>query len=258
MDRSFLSQSEVIEASHKFVCVRLATYEDAAEGELLKSMIRTRSGELENSVFTILTPDAKRQLVRAARSPSQAFDDAKEMAAAMDKIAADYPPSADAARRVAGLPTVANLRLAVNVAAADDQPLVVLAGDAASRRGIEPMLERLVWGERFLGRFLYVVVDENELTQLSGAANKAGVLVVEPDEYGAKGVVLAQVGPNPTEADLVRCLAQGSAKYHRQALAHGWHVRDGLEQGIIWETVTPVTDPMEARARERNSGVRKQ
>jgi hypothetical protein len=258
MDRSFLSQPEVIEASRKFVCVRLATYEDAEEGELLKSMIRTRSGELENSVFTILTPDAKRQLVRAARSPSQAYDDAKAMAAAMDKIAADYPSSSNAERRVAGLPTVANLRLAVNMAAADDQPLVVVAGGDESRRKVEAALERLVWGERFVGRFLYVAASEDELSQLSGVAGKAGVLVVEPDEYGSKATVLTATGPNPSEADLVRCLAQGAAKYHRQALAYGRHVRDGLQQGLIWETVTPVTDPMEARARERNPGLRKQ
>ena len=38
MDKSFLSQSEVIAASRKFVCIRLATYENAEEAKFLKSI----------------------------------------------------------------------------------------------------------------------------------------------------------------------------------------------------------------------------
>ena len=68
MDRSFLSQPEVIAASRHFVCVRLTTYEDKEEGEFLKSFHVTRSGELENTVAALLAPDGKRQLARASRS----------------------------------------------------------------------------------------------------------------------------------------------------------------------------------------------
>ena len=67
----------MIAASRRFVCARLATYEDEAEGKFLKSLVRTRSGELENSVFAILGPDEKEQLVRPGRSMRSAYDDAK-------------------------------------------------------------------------------------------------------------------------------------------------------------------------------------
>ena len=38
MDRSFLADQDVIAASRKFVCIRLATYENADENEVLKGV----------------------------------------------------------------------------------------------------------------------------------------------------------------------------------------------------------------------------
>ena len=47
MDRSYLSDPAVVAASRSFVCVRLLTYENAREAELLRGIFRGRSGELE-------------------------------------------------------------------------------------------------------------------------------------------------------------------------------------------------------------------
>src|SRR4051812_12431801 len=91
MDRSYLSQPEVIAASRAFVCVRLATYEDEEEGKFLKAFQVTRSGELENTVFTILAPDGKKQLARASRSARGTFGDADRMAATMKRITGEIP-----------------------------------------------------------------------------------------------------------------------------------------------------------------------
>ena len=50
MDRSYLSDKDVVEASRDFVCIRLATYENAEEAKILKSIFTGRSGALENTV----------------------------------------------------------------------------------------------------------------------------------------------------------------------------------------------------------------
>src|SRR5437868_6008358 len=128
MDRSFLFQPEVITASRRFVCVRLTTYESKGEADFLQSLLRTRSGELENTVFTLLSPDGKRQLARASRSARQTFGDAGRMAATMNRIADEYAARPATGGPLPPLPQVANVRLAVNVAACDNQPLVVLFG----------------------------------------------------------------------------------------------------------------------------------
>src|SRR5262245_45355514 len=92
MDRSFLSQSDVIAASRAFVCVRLTTYEDEQEGAFLKAFNVTRSGELENTVFTVLSPDGKRQLARASRGANHTFGDAARMARTLQRIAGENAP----------------------------------------------------------------------------------------------------------------------------------------------------------------------
>src|SRR5271165_4360486 len=109
MDRSFLSQPLVVAASRAFVCARLATYEDKEEAAFLKGLLRTRSGELENSVFTILAPDGKKKLTTAGRGPRRLYADAEEMAADLDRLARLLEPKAE----LSTLPVVANVRLAV-------------------------------------------------------------------------------------------------------------------------------------------------
>jgi hypothetical protein len=255
MDRSYLSQPAVIAAARPFVCVRLTTYENKDEGDFLKGLAHTRSGELENSVFTILAPDGHTQLARASRSTKQTFGDAQRMAATMNRIAGGYRDK----QAVGGaLPTVPTPRLAVNVAACDSQPLVVVfATDPKVRRELEDRLRPLAWGERFIGRFVYAVTaDAAELTVIDGPAPAARVAVAQPGKFGLSGTVLAHTGAAATPAELEACLADGLAKFHRDDKTFANHVRQGHLQGVFWETVTPVTDPEEQRARERGRRAR--
>lgn len=253
MDRSFLSRSEVIAASRRFVCVRLTTYEDRVEGEFLKSFAVTRSGELENSVFAILASDGKRQLARASRSMRHNFEDAHEMAEAMQRIARAHPGKESASQTPPELPRVPNVRLAVNVAACDNQPLVLLFGkDAETRRQLEERLRPLAWSEPFAGRFVYAAASSvKELARIKGAKPEAGVLIVQPDRFGLAGVVLKQVAADATPQELRKCLHEGAALHQREAGSFPSHVRAGQQKGVFWETVIPVTDPMEQRARAR-------
>ena len=80
MDRSFLSQPEAIEASRNFVCVRLTTYENQAETEFMRNLYRGPNGEIQNTTFTILSPDGKQALIRPERSPRRHFRNAAALA----------------------------------------------------------------------------------------------------------------------------------------------------------------------------------
>src|SRR5688500_20358167 len=119
MDRSFLSDPAVIAAARRFVCVRLLTYEDGAEAAFLKDLVPTGSGELENTVFAVLSPDGKRPLARPARSARQSFGDAARLAAGLGRIAAAHPAAKAADLAAPELPAVPTVTLAVNVAACD-------------------------------------------------------------------------------------------------------------------------------------------
>jgi hypothetical protein len=238
MDRSFLSNSAVIAASRRFVCVRLATYESAAEAKLLSSIFVGRSGQLENTVFAILAPDGKTQLVRPGRSPAWAYRDAAEMSAGMKRIADRY----DAKGAKGTLPTVKTVRLALNVAACDRLPLVVVYGsNSADVRAKSKALAVQAWGE-LIGRCVFASTwDSEALGAVSGNPGR-GILVIQPGAYGSKGTLLATVeaeGPKLGER-----LAKALGK-HRATSASSvrGHVRAGQRQGVHWETAIPVTDP---------------
>jgi hypothetical protein len=251
MDRSYLSQPEVIAASRDFVCVRLMTYEDPFENAFLKAFDITRSGEVENTTFTILAPDGKKPLVRATRSAKGAFRDAPQMAESMARIARQYPGK-PATADLPPLPTVATVRLAVDVAAADNQPLViVVAEDEAVRRQLTDRLRPLAWGERYRGRFTYAAAaGAKDLAVVDGSKPVAGILVVEPSKFGLSATILTHVVATASADELAGGLADGLAKFHRTAAEHGSHVRSGKQQGAFWDTALPVTDPQEKRARE--------
>jgi hypothetical protein len=253
MDGSFLSQPKVVAAARQFVCVRLTTYENAAEAAFLKSICPTGSGELENTVFTILSPDGNRQLARASRSAREVFGDADRMAETMNRVATWYRPRPTAAEGLADLPTVANVRLAINVAACDNQPLVVLFDkNAANRHELADKLKLLAWSDEFRGRFVYAgASSDNDLSAIDDAQGDAGILVVQPDRFGLTGTTLARAPQAGSVEVLARCLRDGLVKHRPQKETYRSHVREGKEAGAFWETVVPVTDPMERQARQR-------
>ncbi len=251
MDRSFLSQPTVIAASRAFVCVRLATYENKQEAELLKTIFVGRSGEVENTTFAILAPDGKQQLVRSGRAARNTFASAAEMAESMNQIARRY--EGRNSTREPELPVVATPRLALDVAACDNRPLALLAAtEPAVLRQMEDRVRKLAWSNEFAGQAIYAITsDFASLKMVEGIGPDGGLLIIQPDRFGQKGKVLAQAAPNATPAELSRTLRTGIGLHQRSERDFRGHVRDGHQAGIFWETVLPVTDPLEKRAREQ-------
>jgi hypothetical protein len=248
MDRSFLSRPEVIAVSRDFVCVRLATYEDAVEAKFVQALVRTHSGELENTAFCLLAPDGKKKLSRSARGTEQVYDDAAAMAADMRRVVGQYSPKAAPSK----LPLVANPRLALDVAAADGLPLVVIVGnDAPARQRSLERLAKLAWTEEFIGRLVYAEGTAKDVLGVPGITVETGVVVIAPDKFGQKGAVLRHVDASATTEALAEALGAAMAEYKAPAKSFHAHVREGQRIGVFWETRVPVTDPMENAARER-------
>jgi hypothetical protein len=250
MDRSFLSQPSVVEASRRFICVRLATYENKAEAELLKSIFIGRSGELENTTFAILSSDEKRQLVRAGRSPDFAFRGpvnfaVEQMVSSMNRIADLYAKQSDASADELGLPLLQNFRLALNVASCDNQPLIVsFADDKTQLAGIQNALTPLAWSDEFIGQFLYASVsDLAELKPVEGLQLDAGLAVIQPGRHGVSGEVIAQVRANATAAELKDALNLAIVFHQKYAKQTGEQIQSAKRLGIEWKTQIPVTDP---------------
>ena len=239
----------MIAASRDFVCARLLTYESAAEEPFLESLFLGRSGDLENTTFALLGPDGEKRLSRTGRGPMFAFGHGskavKTMAEEMQSIAKRYPGRKDALKD-APLPLIQDVRRAVNVAACDNQPLVIVYGkNAREQKALEATLAPLAWDDRNIGAFLYVAThDAKELASLGKIKKSAGYLVIQPDAYGQKGEGILQLPAAATAKTIQAALDKA-----RKAFApldktdHRDHVRKGKREGVHWETEIPVTDP---------------
>lgn len=250
MDRSYLSQADVVTASRSFVCIRLATYENKSENDFLKQMGGAgRSGDIENTVFAILPPEGKRALVGPARSARRFYKESRDFADDLQRVARQYPGRKGEPQ----LPLVANLRLGLNIAASDQRPLVILMNsDRATREKLEDKVRTLAWSERFIGRFVYVTLPSAKgLNAVTGADAESDLFVVQPDRFGLKGSVLERAAASANSERLAAVLKAGMDRYRPEAGTFNDHVREGHRQGLFWDTVLPVTDPMEARARSR-------
>lgn len=252
MDTSFLSDPDVIAASRKFICIRLLSYENKEESAFLKTFNVGRSGDVENTVFCILSPDAKERLSRAARGTGQVYSNSKTMAEGMTKISMKYPGVVSEIQKISSVPYVADLRLALNVAGCDKQPLVIVNpttnGDVLD---LEKKISAIAWSQEFIGKFIYVKVrDQKELELVNGAEKESRILVVQPDNFGLKGEVLFQTA-EVSSMQLKETFNQGLSKGKWPKLSFWNHVQQGHQKGVFWETKLPVTDKQELSARER-------
>lgn len=244
MDRSFLSDQQVVAASRDFVCIRMATYEDAEEAKVHLRVFRGRDG-LENSVFGILDPTGQRLLTRGARSPSRVFADAKAMAQGMQRIAKRYP-----GRDVdVGLPWLEDARIGLNVAAADSQQLVIVYGEGEELTRAEADLAKLAWSDELMGRFLYARADAAAAGDdaagfawdaIAGSAERGafGMLVVQPGEFGIDGKVVQRLDLDDLRKDLLATSKAHSPK----AVDTRTLRRKGIRRGLRWRSELPVTD----------------
>ena len=174
----------MVAASREFVCVRPQTYQDAGESEVLLSVYEGPNG-LQNTVFALLDPDGNK-LSRGSRSPSMTYRSVERFVDALEDIGGDYERGA---KKIQALPVVKDLRLALNVAAADLRPLVVVRGkNEKEARSLARKLAESAWSKSAIGRFHYVVLSEK--TTHEGLTPPLGISIIQPEAYGQGGEIL--------------------------------------------------------------------
>lgn len=203
---------------------------------MLSYVFSGRSG-LENTSFALLDPEGKK-LTRGSRSPSMTYGSADKFEAALDQISGRYKAGASP---LTGLPDLRDLRIALNVAAADMRPLAVLRADKDSeRQRLIEAVAALAWQDDHVGRFHFVVLEGDETFE--GLTPDAGLSVIQPDPFGLGGAVLASRGLGASGKQLGATLAEGFAAFEVKAREHDEHVREARRRSIRWETAIPVTD----------------
>jgi hypothetical protein len=248
MDRSFLSQPPVVAAAKNFVCIRLTSYEDETEKAFVGKLVK---GEIGNTAFAILSPDAKPVSPRG-RGPGTVFKDAADMAKGIDAISAKYP-----AKKIDGipaLPVTLTPLLGLVVAASEKQPLVVVLAEDANRRDeLEAKVATLAWSKTFEGRFTYATASsmKKELSNVKGVTITEGVVLIEPDTFGLAGDVVKEVPSNQIAQKLEDAMRETNQKHVRVMRTKAEHRALGYNEGIFYVPNLPVSGTGEANDRER-------
>lgn len=255
----------VVANSRDWICVRLATYESKLEGTFLESIYTGRSGLLENTTFALLAPDGKTRLGRAGRGPQHVTGTRrgppsrrsgppgatgegvdKEAAGKMSALMAAQIKRYEAKAKIRALPQNLDFRRALNVAACDNQPLVVAyAKSKSARAAMEKMLAELAWSDAYVGRLQYLIVsDAKDLASIKKVPSSEGIYFLQPDRFGLEGEVLASIGTKATAAATSLMLNQALASFKTSTKNTREHKRAARREGVeTWETEIPVTDP---------------
>ena len=221
MDRSFLSNKQLIKTSRDFVCIRTATYEDKREAGFLKwAFLRSPAADLRNFGFCILSPDGKRQLRRSLRGPHYVYENSAAMAADLELIARQFSRKTTKSESDRAVPRMKSVRLGINVASCDGLPCVVVVGkDQSEVDRLNKKLSAGIWEESLIGKFIYAsTTNRDDLSIITGGTAKSGYLVVKPDIYGKKGELIKAIDGDASAKELKKSLASIADKQNTSPL----------------------------------------
>jgi len=283
IDDGWLTHNDIIEVAQKFVCIRLTSYESQSEAAFIEKL----RGNPVNTAFAILTPQGEPALKvqGLGRGPSELFSDTADMVKQMNEVAARFDatdgaqvggadagssPASGAARGATNknaaltplLPVTLNAKLGLAVASADLQPLVlVVASDAVARAALEAKVAKLAWSKDFQGFFTYANAANTKALVLtsatsngadnSAAMNKDGVLIIEPDIFGAAGKIVTQISAGDVDTQLTSAMKSARTNHVRMEKSREQLKRLALAQGIYFETGIPVSGKKEAEDRAK-------
>ncbi len=258
IDDGWLTHNDIIEVAQKFVCIRLTSYESQSEAAFIEKL----RGNPVNTAFAILTPQGEPALKvqGLGRGPSELFSDTADMVKQMNEVAAKYVAT-DVAQTPM-LPVTLSAKLGLAVASADLQPLVlVVASDPAARAALEAKVAKLAWSKDFEGFFTYANAANTKALVLtsaisngagnSAAMNQDGVLIIEPDIFGAAGKIVAQISAGDVDTQLSSAMKSARTNHVRMEKSREQLKRLALAQGIYFETGIPVSGKKEAEDRAK-------
>lgn len=210
------------------------------EEQILKEVVRDRRTETRGED---MDPETIRRIVWEYMN----VFDAPSLAKLMTDLAAKHPPVEGAEATTPILPVMADLRQAINVAAADPSGVIVVVHPSERDEAMEQRLARLAFEDGIAGRtyIARLTVSDwslaHKIGQISGGSVAPGVYFVAPDPYGLKGEVWAEIAPDATEdglrSELVAVLDRFLQTYKK--LDRLSHLTAGVASNISWSEYDP-------------------
>lgn len=212
---------------------------------MIRSLLR---GSFQNTAFTIFAPDGKTQLAESGRSPSQVFERSKgdgsleSVLESMREIAENYELRGKVADAV--LPDFHSFGQALNVSSADQRLLVYTVLSQAEGQVVPSSLQHLASTTEFQGVFHYDTAGERDKgwrDLIEGAKAESGIFVIQAEQFGQKGRLLAQLPLHVITEELLATAKQLNATYseNEPRKIYREHVSEGQQKGIQYANAIP-------------------
>lgn len=218
---SLFSTQEFIEASRKFVCIRIETYENKASEAMVRKLL---GGRFENTAFVLFDPSGTRMLSKTGRSPNQGLSSARgpghkasdsAVVSEMNRIARKFKTKADPT--LAELQDFHSFKQALNVAAADQRLLVLVNAPTTDHEKLGEKLKPVFADPETVGRFhldfLDASTDKDWAKVLRGSKKGPGIMIVQSGQFGLDGKVVAHLGLDHSVDEIRQSLLIANQKF---------------------------------------------
>ena len=234
---SLFSQKAFIDASKKYVCVRLGTYESKEHQDMVRSLLR---GTFQNTAFVVYAPDGKTKLTRSGRAPHHAFG--PNTIQGMLSMAKKYP--ARDAQGQAVLQDFHSFKQSLNVASADQRLLVFSIPSNTNPAKQHSTLRSVFNDKEISGRFHFDSASLNDAQWkevIEGEKESSGTFIIQAGKFGQTGKVLAELPLGSSAAQIKKALLEATAIFAKAEKRKNYnlHVADGRKQGINFQNTMP-------------------
>jgi len=238
---SLFSQEKFIQASKKYVCVRLGTYESKKHQDMIRDLLR---GTMQNTAFVVFDPDGKTKLTRSGRSPNHAFGN--DVFGGMAKISNKYKPRKTLEE--ATLTDYHSFKQSLNAASADQRLLVWTVASKANQPKVHSTIQKVFNDKDMTGRFFYDAAGKDDAKwadDIKGATKKSGIFIIRSGQFGLSGTVMKELPLNASadtiKADLTKANAEFAKTEKRKIYSE--HVKAGKKEGVNYQnTIAPGED----------------
>lgn len=208
------------------------------------------NGRFANTAFCVLSPDGKKRLSEAGRSPSQGFGlgraapkgQNEAILTSMEKISAKYPAQGQSSQAV--IQDFHSFKQALNIASGDQRLLVFVVASNNDRERLKISMQQVANHPDVIGRYHFDFADQVDAkwsAAIEGDQKKIGIFIIQAGKFGLEGKVVAEL-PLDTEPEKIRAvLAKENEKFAKteQRKNYAAHVSEGRREGVSYQDNMP-------------------
>lgn len=239
------ANQEFIDASRKFVCIRIETYENKDAEAKVRALL---NGAYANTAFCIFDPQGEKRLTRSGRGPhfglsrngrSMTGENDSEMIRNMKRISADYDTTGE--RSAVVLQDFHSFRQALNVASADQRLLVAVNAQKKQLEETTTKLQTIFSDKDIEGKFHLVFLDKktdkNWSRSISGSKSSPGLFLIRAGRFGQDGAVMKRLELSDEVEEMKEAMLKANKKFAamEDRKIYSQHVMAGKRQGIRFE-----------------------